>query len=40
LLKPKRAFLTHLSHDVNHVETSKTLPAGCSLAYDGLRLEL
>jgi phosphoribosyl 1,2-cyclic phosphate phosphodiesterase len=40
LLKPKRAFLTHLSHDVSHVETSKTLPEPVSLAYDGLRLEL
>ena len=40
LLKPKRAFLTHLSHDFSHAETSKTLPEHCSLAYDGLRLEL
>jgi phosphoribosyl 1,2-cyclic phosphate phosphodiesterase len=40
LLKPKRAFLTHLSHDVSHAETSKTLPEPCALAYDGLRLEL
>ena len=40
LLKPKRAFLTHLSHDVSHAEISKTLPEPCSLAYDGLRLEL
>ena len=40
LLKPKRAFFTHLGHDFLHAETEKLLPEGCSLAYDGLRLEL
>src|ERR1700683_3287540 len=40
LLKPKRAFRTPLSNDVSPAETIKILPEPCSLAYDGLRLEL
>jgi len=35
-LKPKRAYLTHISHDLEHGTTSKLLPAGVELAYDGL----
>jgi phosphoribosyl 1,2-cyclic phosphate phosphodiesterase len=36
LLKPGRALLTHLSHDIKHEETSGHLPAGVEIAYDGL----
>ena len=39
-LKPKRALLTHISHDLDHVQTEADLPEGVGLAYDGLRLSL
>ena len=39
-LKPRRAFLTHMSHDVLHARASKELPAGVELAYDGLQIDL
>ncbi len=38
-LRPRRAFLTHLSHSFDHGPTVNALPAGVSLAYDGLILE-
>jgi phosphoribosyl 1,2-cyclic phosphate phosphodiesterase len=38
-LKPNRAFFTHISHDLPHAETNKTLPENVQLAYDGMRLE-
>jgi phosphoribosyl 1,2-cyclic phosphate phosphodiesterase len=38
-LKPKRAFFTHICHDLPHVETNQTLPEHVRLAYDGLTLE-
>lgn len=38
LLKPKRAYLTHLSHELGWQETNETLPPQVSLAYDGLSL--
>jgi phosphoribosyl 1,2-cyclic phosphate phosphodiesterase len=38
-LKPRRAFFTHISHDLPHEETNKTLPDHVRLAHDGLRLE-
>ncbi len=37
-LRPKRAFLTHLSHDMDHSTIEATLPSGVRLAYDGLSL--
>ena len=37
-LRPKRAYLTHISHSLDHVETEKRLPEGVALAYDGLVL--
>ena len=37
-LKPKRAFLTHLNHDILHERDSKLLPENVELAYDGLIL--
>jgi phosphoribosyl 1,2-cyclic phosphate phosphodiesterase len=39
-LKPRRAFLTHIAHELGHQATSSTLPSPVQLAYDGLRLEL
>ena len=38
-LKPKRAYFTHIAHDLPHEETNATLPANVRLAHDGLRLE-
>ena len=37
-LQPKRAFFTHICHDLGHQVTNRSLPAGIELAYDGLRL--
>ncbi len=38
-LKPRRAYLTHLSHGFDHGPTESTfLPQGVALAYDGLAL--
>lgn len=39
-LKPRRALLTHISHDIKHEETSGHLPAGVEIAYDGLIVEV
>jgi phosphoribosyl 1,2-cyclic phosphate phosphodiesterase len=39
-LAPRRAYFTHLTHDVSHRETEATLPASVRLAYDGLVLEV
>jgi phosphoribosyl 1,2-cyclic phosphate phosphodiesterase len=33
---PRRAFLTHLSHDVSHADLSARLPDNVEVAYDGL----
>ncbi|RII26182.1 MAG: MBL fold metallo-hydrolase [Geobacter sp.] len=38
LLKPERAILTHLTHEVPYRDGSK-LPAGVEFAYDGMTLE-
>jgi len=37
-LSPQRAYLTHLTHEVPHAETSDTLPEGIELAHDLLRV--
>ncbi len=39
-LQPRRAYLVHMSHDVEHEETQALLPASVHLAYDGLVLEI
>jgi phosphoribosyl 1,2-cyclic phosphate phosphodiesterase len=40
-LRPRRAYLTHVSHALEHVATNERLgEAGVELAYDGLRLSL
>jgi phosphoribosyl 1,2-cyclic phosphate phosphodiesterase len=38
-LKPRRAFFTHIAHDLPHEETNKNLPEHVRLAHDGLKLE-
>ncbi len=38
-LKPRRAFLTHIAHDVLHERDSQRLPPNIKWAYDGLEVE-
>lgn len=38
-LKPKRAFFTHICHDLPHEETNAALPRHVRLSHDGLKLE-
>jgi phosphoribosyl 1,2-cyclic phosphate phosphodiesterase len=38
-LRPKRTFFTHISHDLPHEETNRSLPPNVQLAYDGLKLD-
>lgn len=38
-VKPKRAYFTHMTHEVEHEETNRQLPKGVELAYDGLKFE-
>ncbi len=38
-LKPKRAFLTHLNHDVLYERDTKLLPDNVRFAYDELVVE-
>ena len=38
-LKPQRAYLTHMSHDIEHEAVNRQLPPGVELAYDGLKFE-
>jgi phosphoribosyl 1,2-cyclic phosphate phosphodiesterase len=33
---PERAYLTHMSHDLEHETVNRKLPRGVELAYDGL----
>ena len=35
-IEPRRAYLTHIAHDVKHERDSARLPAGVEWAYDGL----
>jgi len=37
-LAPKRAFFTHISHDLDHESTNAELPSNMQLAHDGLKL--
>ncbi len=39
-LQPKRAFLTHICHDLGHERAESLLPPNVRLAYDGLELEV
>lgn len=38
-LKPKRAFFTHICHDLAHEATNATLPRNVRLSFDGMKLE-
>jgi phosphoribosyl 1,2-cyclic phosphate phosphodiesterase len=37
-LKPRRAFFTHMSHDIDHAPIEAELPPNIRLAYDGLKI--
>ena len=37
-LQPRRAFFTHMSHDLGHARTEEKLPEHVRLAYDGLEI--
>jgi phosphoribosyl 1,2-cyclic phosphate phosphodiesterase len=37
-LQPRRAWFTHMAHDLLHAETESELPPDVRLAYDGLRI--
>lgn len=39
-LAPRRAFFTHICHDLLHAETERALPPSVRLAYDGLELDV
>lgn len=39
-VQPKKAFLTHVCHDLDYETTCRSLPDGVELAYDGLELDL
>lgn len=39
-LKPRRAFFTHMCHDLGHAATEAEFPDHVRLAYDGLELEV
>jgi phosphoribosyl 1,2-cyclic phosphate phosphodiesterase len=39
-LQPKRAWFTHICHDLGHARDNAKLPHGVQLAYDGLKLEV
>jgi riboflavin kinase/FMN adenylyltransferase len=37
-LRPRRGYLTHISHDLPHADTERSLPAFAAISYDGLRI--
>jgi phosphoribosyl 1,2-cyclic phosphate phosphodiesterase len=39
-LKPRRAFFTHIAHELGHEQTKPLLPAHVQMAYDGLSIEV
>jgi phosphoribosyl 1,2-cyclic phosphate phosphodiesterase len=39
-LAPRRAYFTHMSHDLAHGPTQAELPPGIFLAYDGLEIDV
>jgi phosphoribosyl 1,2-cyclic phosphate phosphodiesterase len=39
-LAPRRAFFTHISHDLLHESLERRLPANVRLAYDGLEIAI
>lgn len=40
ILKPKRAYFTHISHDLLHATVEQRLPPHVHMAYDGLEIPI
>lgn len=40
VVKPRRAWLTHMSHEVDHAATEAKFPSNVRLSYDGLRIPI
>ncbi|MGA7414580.1 MAG: MBL fold metallo-hydrolase [Bryobacteraceae bacterium] len=40
ILKPRRAFFTHISHDLPHAVVESRLPVHVRIAYDGLEIPI
>lgn len=40
LIKPRKTYLTHISHYLRHAQTEKNLPENIFLAYDGIKFEV
>jgi len=38
-VKPQRAYLTHMGHELEHEATNRLLPSAVELAYDGLKFD-
>ena len=38
-VKPAKAYLTHMAHELEHEATNRILPPGVELAYDGLSFD-
>ncbi|MFI5071008.1 MAG: MBL fold metallo-hydrolase [Terriglobales bacterium] len=38
-LQPRRAFFTHICHDLPHQATNASLPSNVRLSYDGMKLD-
>jgi phosphoribosyl 1,2-cyclic phosphate phosphodiesterase len=38
-IKPRRAYFTHIAHELDHAKTEASLPPDVRLTYDGLRLD-
>jgi phosphoribosyl 1,2-cyclic phosphate phosphodiesterase len=36
----RQTYFTHMAHDLGHEATSRDLPAGMALAYDGLSVDI
>jgi phosphoribosyl 1,2-cyclic phosphate phosphodiesterase len=39
-LSPRRAYFTHICHDLAHERAESLLPPNIRLAYDGLEIEI
>lgn len=38
-IKPKRAFFTHIAHELGHEQTNTLLPPHVRMSYDGMKLD-
>lgn len=39
-LETRRAFITHMTHDLEHAATAQTMPPGIEVPYDGMTIDL